>query len=89
MVNTRAFAICFYHVMRQAVYHALRIFVRIDNKKVQPKNPCLQIKWDNQSVSIYNRGNNVPENFKESNDRAFFDRFVEKTDEFCEKKRNR
>ena len=82
-VDTTAFATCFYHAIRQAVYHALKTFVLIDNERVQKKNPCLWIKWGNQIVSIYNRGE-ANQKFK-SNDRGFFNRFVEKTSEFCRK----
>ena len=84
-VDTRAFAICFYHAMRQAVYHALKTFVLPAVDGEQENSPFLWIDWDNRSVSIYNRGKDAPEDFKKSKDRAFFDRFVEKTDEFCGK----
>ena len=86
-VTTKAFVLCFYHGMRQAVYHALKTFVLIDCKLVKSGNPCLWIEWNTQSVSIHNRGEDVPKHFKESKDRTFFDRFVEKTDEFHEKEK--
>lgn len=85
-VTTTAFAMCFYHGMRQALYHALETFVLTDEKTVREEAPCLWIEWKDQSVSIYNRGEVNPavhlQDFK-SNDRGFFNRFVEKTDEFC------
>ena len=83
-VTTRAFAICFYHAMRQAVYHAIETFVLIDNE--EEKERCLWIEWDKQRLSIYNRGE-VKKAHRggshKSNDRGFFERFIEKTDEFC------
>ena len=36
-VNTKAFAICFYQGMRQAVYHALETFVLIDEKNTKDR----------------------------------------------------
>ena len=83
-VTTTSFAMCFYHGLRQAVYHALETFVLIDNQQVG--NEYLWVNWDNQCVSIYNRGKvNPKEHLKDfkSNDHGFFDRFLEKTDEFC------
>ena len=82
-VNTRAFSLCFYHGVRQAAYHALETFVMTDNNKANPKNPCLRIKWDNQCVWIYNRGEvdkeiHLAPDFK-AMDREFFKLFDEKT----------
>ena len=83
-ITAKAFAACFYHGLRQAVYHALKTFVLTDGKR--KGQPCLWIKWDEQSVSIYNRGEVAAEqshgNFA-STDRAFFDLFLQKTEEFC------
>ena len=74
-VTTKAFAICFYHGVRQAAYHALKAFYRNGKKK---GSSYLWIKWDAESVSIYNRGE-----FKKLNrppkDRGFFDLFIKKT----------
>ena len=55
-VTTAAFAMCFYHGMRQALYHALETFVLTDKKTVRKDKPCLWIEWNDRSVSIYNRG---------------------------------
>ena len=90
-VTTKAFAVCFYHAMRQAVYHALKTFVLIDGGKSKIDR-YLWVEWDknNQFVTIYNRGQvnreEHCEDFK-SNDRGFFMRFVDKTDEFCRQNR--
>ena len=86
-VTTKAFVLCFYHGMRQAVYHALKTFVLIDCKMVKSESPCLWIEWNTQSVSIHNRGEGVPKHFKESEDRKFFDRFLKKADEFQQKEK--
>ena len=80
-VTTHAFAMCFYHGMRQAVYHALKMFHQ-DCTKSMSKNEYLQIKWDNKSVSIYNRGKvdlkeHCTSRFK-ATDREFFDIFENK-----------
>lgn len=86
-VTTKAFAICFYHAMRQATYHALETFILIDNK--QKRAPCLWIDWDDRSVSIYNRGAVKEEHSRGNfvpNDRKFFDIFLAKTDEFCRRR---
>ena len=84
-VNTKAFSLCFYHGVRQAAYHALKTFVMTDNNKANPKNPCLLIKWTNQRVWIYNRGEVDPKihldpDF-EATDREFFKLFDENTNE--------
>ena len=86
-VTTKVFAICFYHGLYQTVYHALKTFVLIDEKKVRKEKSCLWIEWNDQSVSIFNRGGTeIPEDrfgdFK-SNGREFFDIFQQKADEFC------
>lgn len=76
-VTTQAFAICFYHGMRQAVFHGLETFVMIDDERVQKENPCLWIEWDKQSVLIYNRGKVKEKHYQDKpNDRGFFERFV-------------
>ena len=66
------------------MYHALKTFVLIDD--TQKGAPCLWIDWDDQRVSIYNRGE-VAAKHRRGNfvptDCGFFDRFVQKTDEFC------
>lgn len=86
-VRTVAFAICFYHGMRQAAYHALETYVI--NDKCKPSESCLKVKWNSQSVSIYNRGIYDKEHFHEdfeANDRPFFELFQDRTNEFCRKK---
>ena len=70
------FAICFYHGMRQAVYHALKTFVK-NQKKVDPKKPCLWIEWENKKVLIYNQ-EAFPSESSASKDRDFFNRFENK-----------
>lgn len=84
-VHTRAFAICFYHGMWQAVYHALWTFVVSDECK--PKRKWyLSIRWDDNSVSIYNRSKVKQGEVEEEHgakDRLFFKTFKQKTDEFC------
>ena len=76
-VTTTVFAMCFYHGMRQAVFHALEAFILIDDKCVQKENPCLWIEWNDQHVSIYNRGRVNTKNYREPpRDRGFFERFV-------------
>ena len=84
-IHTRAFAICFYHGMWQAVYHALWTFVVSDEGK--PKREWyLSIRWGDNSVSIYNRGevkHGEVEKKHGPQDRLFFEIFMQKTDEFC------
>ena len=77
-VTTSAFAMCFYHGLRQSVYHALRTFVIIDKKKGQP---CLWIDWDADSVSIYNQGMGIEKYLRQGSvttDREFFEIFESK-----------
>lgn len=84
-VHTRAFAICFYHGMWQAVYHALWTFVVNDECKLK-REWYLSIGWDDNSVSIENRGEvkqGEVEEKHQAKDRLFFEIFMQKTDEFC------
>ena len=85
-VATKAFAICFYHAMRQASYHALKTSI-VDHQ--QKGKSCLQVSWDNQSVSIYNRGKvdkkHLLSNFV-AKDREFFKLFVGNTGAFCDQR---
>ena len=77
-VNTKAFAICFFHGMRQAVYHAL--------KNKQENKRCLWIDWDSDRVSIFNRGFVTEEQRHkgvDSKDHTFFAHFVKGADAFC------
>ena len=76
-VTTKAFAMCFYHGLRQATYHALNTSVLMPAVK-QEEISCLWIDWNFQSVSIFNRGKVDPE-VPPLKDRGFFDRFEEKT----------
>lgn len=82
-VKTQAFAICFHHGLRQAAYHALDTFVN-NNRQKQPNNPYLSINWQSQSVSICNRGK---ANSEVPKDRGFFERFMERINEFCDKEK--
>ena len=78
-VTTSAFAMCFYHGLRQSVYHALRTFVIVDNKEIG--QPCLWIDWDTDSVSIYNRGMGIEKYRRQGSvttDREFFEIFESK-----------
>ena len=78
-VITRAFAICFYHGMRQAVYHALESFV-LDNSQRESEKRYLWVEWDDRTrtMSIYNRARvneeQQPMN-PSSRDSEFFARF--------------
>ena len=86
-VKTKAFAICFYHAMRQATYHALETFVLTDKKKKKDGEPCLLIRCDEQEISISNRGEVKEEHFDPdfaTDDRMFFKNVMKKIDEFCE-----
>ncbi|MCY3740529.1 MAG: hypothetical protein OXH00_05870 [Candidatus Poribacteria bacterium] len=81
-VTTKAFAICFFHGMRQAAYHALETWIIFKQKGI----PHLRITWDNQSVSIYNRGV-VKQEHRNGDivpkDRYFFNIFMERTNDYC------
>ena len=83
-VNTTIFAMCFYHGMRQAVYHALE--ARVLHYSNQSSIQYLWIEWNNQSLSIYNRGI-VTEEQRSPNwatsDSHFFRAVASKIDEFC------
>ena len=86
-VKTKAFAMCFYHGMRQATYHALETYVLDDNKQKQEGKPCLSIEWNNQSVSILNRGKTEAEHRDpdfSTDDRMFFEIVAAKINEFCQ-----
>ena len=87
-VNTRAFAICFYHGMRQAAYHALKMYLQ--TYRTRKSEWYLRIAWNDQSVSIYNRGKVEPnKHFKKDflpKDREFFNLFVEKANVFFNQK---
>ena len=77
-VNTKAFAVCFFHGMRQAVYHAL------NNKRKDES--CLWIDWNDHQVSIFNRGGVTEQqrhNGVDSKDREFFEHFVKGANAFC------
>ena len=82
-VDTKAFAVCFYHGLRQSVYHALQTFVLVDKVHKVDNKPCLWIEADTQNVLIYNRGKVVKNRIYESTDRMFFDKFVQKATDFC------
>ena len=82
-VNTKAFAICFYHGVRQAAYHALETYVQSRGEEVEPEKRCLWIEWSDtdQCVFIYNRGEvdkktHLHPRRKPPKDREFFDLFV-------------
>ena len=86
-VNTKAFAICFYHGVRQAAYHALETYVQSRGEEVEPEKRCLWIKWTDQHVSIYNRGE-VDKKIhlrpsREPKDSEFFDLFVKSANAYC------
>ena len=86
-VKTKAFAVCFYHGLRQAAYHALETFVLIDNKQKQEGKPCLRIKSNDQSVSILNRGEVTKEHLENefsADDLVFFKKVKGKIDQFCD-----
>ena len=79
-VTGRAFAICFYHGIRQAAYHALKTFVLIDEEQKNPEKPCLWTEWTDKQVLIYNRGEIEIEKHPlvSIKDREFFERFENK-----------
>ena len=73
-VTTKAFAICFYHGVRQAAYHALSTFVR-NGKKRGPS--YLWTEWEAESVSICNLGKTEKLN-RPPKDSEFFEIFKRK-----------
>ena len=82
-VDTKAFSLCFYHGMRQATYHALETFFD-DNRKDNPKKPCLGVVWKDQRVFIGNRGKvdseeHLAPNFK-TTDHEYFHLFEKNTE---------
>lgn len=80
-VTTKAFAVCFFHGMRQAAYHALETWIDSDGTET----PYLWINWDNQSVSIYNQGIVKPGHRNGDivpKDRGFFKIFMERTNDY-------
>ena len=79
-VTTKVFAICFFHGMRQAVYHALKASC-LSNFRVEHAH--LWLDWDGQRVAIYNKGEVNKEHHGQrvsSTDREFFDDFERKID---------
>ena len=87
-VTTKAFAICFFHGVRQAAYHALKKQINDKQAGIYDKQAgiCyLSINWDNQSVAIYNRGVIEPGHRNGEivpKDCGFFKTFVDRTDDY-------